>query len=176
MLEPDIRRAIDHEASEVLAGEDYERSREFIELLYFTGRGRADNLGGEDIFVAEWKDGQWQNARLAPVLSSRSDNESAESISADGRSMILFRPGRLSYSEWQDSAWPVPRALPSAINCNSWQADGRLAADGRALLFASRKENGDTDIYASLRQPDGSWANWSEPVNLGRAINTKGHN
>lgn len=198
-------------------------------LLYFTGRGRADNLGGEDIFVAEWKDGRWQNVRLAPVLSSRSDNESAESISADGRSMILFRSGRLSYSEWQDSAWSAPRALPSAINCNSWQADGRLAADGKALLFASRKENGDTDLYASLRQPDGSWgkpinlgpsintphtdrspflhpdmktlyfsseghigmgkldvfravrldsswANWSEPVNLGRAINTKDHN
>lgn len=197
--------------------------------LYFTGRGRPDNLGGEDIFVAPFKDGKWQAGRLVPMLSSRSDNESAESISADGRYMILFKSGKLSYSERQDSAWPAPRALPSTVNCNSWQADGRLTADGKALLFASRKENGDTDIYLSLRQEDGgwgkainlgpaintpgtdrspflhadmktlyfssdghaglgkldvfravrldsSWTNWSEPANLGRAVNTKDHN
>ncbi len=138
--------------------------------MYFTGRGRVDNLGGEDIFLSEKVDGDWQAGQLVPMLSSRSDNESAESVSADGQSMILFKSGKLSYSEWRDSSWTLPAPMPPQINCGSWQADARLTADGSALLFAARKENGDIDIYVSVKQEDGSWG---ERINLGPMINTR---
>lgn len=48
-----------------------------------------------------------------------------------------------------------------------------LSPDGQILYFASDMAGslGDTDIFYSVRQPDGSWG---QPVNAGPAINTPG--
>lgn len=48
-----------------------------------------------------------------------------------------------------------------------------LSADGQILYFASDMPGslGDTDIFYTVRQPDGSWG---EPVNAGPTINTPG--
>lgn len=137
--------------------------------LYFTGRGRLDNLGGEDIFVAHRKGNSWSKPQIIPILSTIGDNESAESISADGTEMILFKSGELCYSHKTAEGWAVPVPLPKTINRTDWQADARLTADGQAIIFASRKSNRDIDIYVSEKQADGTWG---EAVNLGRTINT----
>lgn len=59
---------------------------------------------------------------------------------------------------------------------NSPEADFApfLGSDGRSLFFASYRDGGlgGSDIYMSVRLDD-SWLRWSEPVNLGPAINSK---
>src|SRR5690606_9880202 len=48
-----------------------------------------------------------------------------------------------------------------------------LSPDGKTMYFVSDMPGGvgETDIYYTLRQPDGSWG---EPVNAGILINTPG--
>ena len=48
-----------------------------------------------------------------------------------------------------------------------------ITPDGKLLYFVSDMPGGkgETDIYYSVRQPDGSWG---EPVNAGEVINTSG--
>ena len=54
-------------------------------MMYFTGRARGDNLGGEDIFVSvRNEEGEWGKPKIVPGVSTKSDNESTESISVDG--------------------------------------------------------------------------------------------
>lgn len=53
----------------------------------------------------------------------------------------------------------------------SWESQPALSPDGSALYFASSRLDGlgGTDIYVMRRTADGSW---SEPENLGPAVNT----
>ena len=61
--------------------------------------------------------------------------------------------------------------LPAYLNSPTWDSQAAISCDGRQLLFASTRPGGigGSDLYACERLPDGSW---SEPVNLGAAINT----
>lgn len=70
--------------------------------------------------------------------------------------------------------WKEPRNLGMVINTKKSEFAPFLGADGRSLFFCSYGHEGfgGSDIYMSVRL-DGSWMNWSEPVNLGPAINTE---
>lgn len=157
-------------------------------LLYFCGRGRADNIGGEDIFVSKMVKAKWGQARLVPGLSTSTTNDAPECISADGTMMILFQSGKLYYSQKKSKGWSDIIEFPEQINAAAWKADAVLSSDGKAILFASIKEGGyntynqmlntrpfhgatnpPTDIYVSTLNSDNQW---SELINLGNVINT----
>ncbi|HEY9005192.1 MAG TPA: hypothetical protein VIM75_03615, partial [Ohtaekwangia sp.] len=74
-----------------------------------------------------------------------------------------------------DGKWKEPKNLGSVINTQFQELYPTLSADGMTLYFSSngRKGFGSFDIYSSSRLDD-SWTNWSEPVNMGPAINTEG--
>ena len=57
------------------------------------------------------------------------------------------------------------------VNSRSWDSQPSLSADGRILFFSSNRRGGygGNDIWYSVRQNDGSWA---EAKNLGNAVNT----
>ena len=59
----------------------------------------------------------------------------------------------------------------AAINTGTWLAHPFIAPDESYLLFDGRREGGygDSDIYVSFRQADGSWG---EAINLGETVNT----
>lgn len=69
--------------------------------------------------------------------------------------------------------WGPPRSLGTSINSSSFDGAPFLASDERTLYFASdgRGGMGSSDLFVS-RRSDTGWMNWSEPVNLGGAINT----
>lgn len=158
-------------------------------LLYFCGRNRKDNIGGEDIFVSKKTKGVWGNAKLVADLSSTLDNDAPESISTDGTSMLLFKSGMINQVTKLANGWSEVTELPERINSTTWQSDAMISSDGKALLFASKHE-GDfntytfdnanegyhgnscypTDIYVSLLNNAGEWG---EPINLGSTINTR---
>ena len=69
--------------------------------------------------------------------------------------------------------WSIPINLGPVINTPKAEYSPFLAPDGRTLYFASngRKGFGRSDIYFT-RRLDESWMNWSEPQNMGSAVNT----
>jgi len=154
-------------------------------LLYFCGRDRKDNFGGEDIFVSNILNGNCGPAKIVSGLSSQSSNDAPLSISADGNMMLLFVSGKICFSEKTSNGWSEMYEFPPIINSANWQSDAMVTSDGKALLFASTRENGfnlyntpekyhgnnlyPSDIYISLINDNNEFG---EPINLGRSINT----
>lgn len=75
----------------------------------------------------------------------------------------------------KDGKWSKPETLGKDINSAGTETTPFLASDEKTLYFASDRKGGvgGVDIWVSKRK-DKSWASWSEPVNLGEKINTKG--
>ena len=77
----------------------------------------------------------------------------------------------IRYSRLIDGKHEEPRALPKAINTGTFLSHPFIAPDESYLLFDAVREDGfgDSDIYISFKQKDGTWGN---AVNLGDKINT----
>ncbi len=111
------------------------------------------------------------------------------SISSDGKAIVFsaklrengsYDPNRLEtalYVSLKDNnnKWSVPVNLGKMINTRGDETSPFLSADGRTLYFATdgRPGYGYQDIYVSRRNGEG-WTDWTEPVNLGPAVNTPG--
>lgn len=148
--------------------------------LYFCGMKRADNLGGEDIFVSAANgNGTWGKPELIPLISTKLGNEAPEAVSTDETKMILYYNGDIFSSTKTRSGWTEMREV-KGINTQGWDGDAVLSADGKAIIFASegwRKEGVQYpskerkqgfDIYVSVKGRGG----WSTPMNMGTKINT----
>jgi outer membrane protein OmpA-like peptidoglycan-associated protein len=102
--------------------------------------------------------------------------------------------GNIYYSDKDtDGSWSAVKPFPEPINSDYFDGDGKLTSDGKAMLFVSDRPGGiggyhpkvsandpdaksyhgsnwgNTDIYVSLKQSDGSWG---PAINLGPTINT----
>lgn len=157
--------------------------------LFFCGKGRPNSLGGEDIFVSEFKNGEWTAPNLVRELSSSTTNEAVISISTDGQQMLYFKEGVIYVSEKGLRGWNEGVNVSPSINNAQWSADAMITSDGNAIIFASVRDEGynlftrqnaslgvyhgaihhQSDIYVSLKTDKG----WSKPINLGPTINTK---
>ncbi len=75
----------------------------------------------------------------------------------------------------EENTWSEPKNLGPDLNTTAEESSPFLGTDGRTLYFSSSGYSGygGSDIYVS-RRLDASWLNWSEPENLGAAINSRG--
>jgi outer membrane protein OmpA-like peptidoglycan-associated protein len=90
--------------------------------------------------------------------------------SEGGNDIYLSRPdGNGGYTE--------PQSLGPVLNSPGFDFAPWLAADGKTLYFASygHMGYGSADLFVSKRL-DESWLKWSEPRNLGPALNGPGFN
>lgn len=73
-----------------------------------------------------------------------------------------------------DGTWGTPINLGSTINTPYADRSPYLAEDMKTLYFSSEGHAGlgSMDVYKSERLYDTSWTHWSEPINLGKNINT----
>jgi OmpA-OmpF porin, OOP family len=103
------------------------------------------------------------------------------SMSADKKHMILYFSEKennpnsdlyISHSQ-PDGSWSKPALLK--LSTTTDDLGPFVGPDQKTLYFASGRQGagrqGGTDIYKTTRMDD-SWTNWSEPVNLGKPINT----
>jgi OOP family OmpA-OmpF porin len=153
--------------------------------LYFDRKNSPENTGGtedaDDIWFSTLQaDGSWGPARnLGSPLNTRGPNSPVAAL-PDGNTLVVtgaYQPdGRIatgvSLAARTRDGWGMPEALriPGLQNRSSF-VNYYLSQDGQALLMSIDKEggHGDRDLWVSRRQGEGPW---SEPVNLGRTINT----
>ena len=80
--------------------------------------------------------------------------------------------GIIRYSRLIDGKREAPKPFGKQINTGKMNAHPFIAPDESYILWDGRRESGfgNSDIYVSFKQPDGSWG---EAINLGETINTE---
>lgn len=73
-----------------------------------------------------------------------------------------------------DTGWSQPINLGPVVNTPYAERSPYLHPDGKTLYFSSDGHPGlgRLDVFKTVRLKEDSWTDWSEPVNLGKEINT----
>lgn len=81
--------------------------------------------------------------------------------------------GVLRYSRLVNGKREAPKPFGAAINTGKWTAHPFIAPDESYIIWDSERPGGygDSDMYISFRQEDGSWGS---AINFGDTINTDG--
>ena len=150
--------------------------------LIFTS-DRPGGLGNCDLWISQRNGDDWSEpANMGAPINSAS-YEGFASLAPDGNTLYFVRecPEKTSckdhlglfYAEKVNGAWQAPKKMPSPINSDYCEFGPIILADNISLIFSSTRPGGfgGYDLYKSERSEDGTW---SEPMNLGSFINTKG--
>jgi len=160
------------------------------EILVFTRLSPVENLGKEirvkrqeDFWVSFRNNTTWRPAQTLSTTINTSNNEGAQSITADGRYMYFTACDRkqglgrcdIYYSIKEGEEWSKPINLGKPVNSTAWDAQPSISADGRILYFVSNRKTGKgkMDIYQStlLEILTDGRQRWSQPINL--PVNTR---
>jgi OOP family OmpA-OmpF porin len=133
------------------------------------------------------RDNSWTNAEMLKIRNFNKFSTTPQmgaSMGQDGKTLLFYMTDKkgsfdndlyVSFAEGND-IWTAPKSLGKKINLPDYnEMSPFIAADGVTLYFSSDRPGGigENDIWMSKRL-DNSWTKWSEPVNLGRPINTEG--
>ena len=155
--------------------------------LYFDSN-RSGGNGGGDLWVATraTKNDDWSApTNLGSVVNSWAQDNSP-SISADGLSLYFSsnRSGAVGGSGWSAmdlwvatrettaDEWGTPSNLGSVVNSSKADYMSYISVDSLSLYFSSERPGGlgIRDLWMTTRATTND--DWSEPVNLGPAVNT----
>ncbi len=139
--------------------------------LLFTRR-----VGLQEDFYISKKDSanNWQKASDLGKPINTDDNEGAQTLSADGQTLIYTACNRkdgagscdLLISEYKNGAWTTPEYIGAPINAKTWESQPSLSSNGKLLLFSTNRKdakvekNASKNLFMSRRGDDGKW---SEP-------------
>lgn len=155
--------------------------------LYFTRAYHPDNLGTAEDPGDIWMSTVNPNGTMGEVgpigeeINNYVLNTACDYLSVDGKDMFLFGniSGNVNRSdrnvvlvEKQDGQWGEIRSQKIKNDfIVSFDADFDIAERGTVLFISTLRYDteGGRDIYISYRTNNN---NWSEPVNIGRKINT----
>lgn len=150
-------------------------------LLFASDNYKNGNEGRIDIFIAKKQGNEW----LTPANMGRNINtrgwDSQPVLSADSKSLYFVsdRKGGKGGSDIyvstlaDDKMFGPSTNLSSVINTPFDEQRPYLHPDGKTLYFSSDGHPGfgGKDLFKSTLMTNGEW---SEPINLGYPINTKG--
>jgi len=132
-------------------------------------------------------DNSWTKAEMLRIRNFNKFSTTPQigaSMGHDGKTLLFYMTDKkgsfdndlyVSFAEG-NNIWTAPKSLGKKINLPDYnEMSPFIAADGVTLYFSSDRPGGlgENDIWMSKRLDD-SWTKWSEPVNLGRPINTEG--
>ncbi len=158
--------------------------------LYFSRKNHPENAGGvndkEDIWYSELGgDGKWS---LAKNMGEQFNNDKPNFVNTisstpDGQMVLLLGnkyldKGKMvagvSMSTKEGDKWTAPKPLEIENDYNfNEKANYFMANSRKSLLMSVEREDsrGNRDLYVSFEKDDSTW---TEPLNLGRTINTAG--
>src|SRR5258706_7815975 len=124
--------------------------------------------------------GQWTMPRTIPIQNDYNISEHSNSFVSLKNGVIIraiqraetFGERDLYVSFWNGVYATEPVNMGNIINSEMEESSPYLAQDNKTLYFASKGHSGfgGYDIFVTKRLDD-SWTNWSEPENLGTAVN-----
>ncbi|MGB9771424.1 MAG: OmpA family protein [Candidatus Kapaibacteriota bacterium] len=153
-------------------------------------------FGQFDIYYIKRDENGWGPLQHLPYPINTQYVDEGACLSADGKVLIFTsdRPGGIGefhpygvlyhgnimgnmdlYVSFKtDSGWSPPINLGPTINTPYAERSPYLHPDGRTLYFSSDGHPGlgRLDVFKTVRLREDSWTEWSEPVNLGKEINT----
>ncbi|MFA0963165.1 hypothetical protein AB9P05_15285 [Roseivirga sp. BDSF3-8] len=142
--------------------------------------GRAKNRSGvaESIGILS----RWSIPVDMEIPGTESQTFHGYYMHPDGKILVISMDGPESQGEEdlyvslknENGEWSEPLHMGSTINSNRFDISPFLSEDGKRLFFASARPGGygDSDLYVSERLY-GTWNVWSQPVNLGRTVNSE---
>ncbi|MFP4023340.1 MAG: OmpA family protein [Thiohalospira sp.] len=154
------------------------------DLLYFTSRREtdkknkrldADNKFMENVFFSEQAGELWKKPKLLENKLDSKNNESVLLFSKDGNDIYLYNGkkdgGEILVSELKNDKWKKPKTLKGKVSSKNKETTVALSPDETEMIFVSNQEGtiGGMDLFYSKLNEKGKW---SEPINLGAAINT----
>ncbi len=143
------------------------------------------NPNSGDLYYSKFQDSQWIAAKpLSPRLNTYDDNE-LYGLSSDGQRLYLSGKSRLegdrkiksillsqklATGEWAD---PKPVSIADFYSLDERENTVWVSPDEQVILMSLSREDsyGKTDLYVSLRQPNGQYA---APQHMGPSINSAG--
>lgn len=139
------------------------------------------NTAQEDLFISKKTGDSWAKAKpLSPIINSI-ENEGAQSLSADGNTMLFTACNRfdgfgscdifITYKV--NGVWSPPVPLAEPINSEYWDGHPCLSSDSKQLYFASNRKGGygGVDLYVADIEM-GKTFSVTSVSNLGDAINS----
>lgn len=135
-----------------------------------------------DIWYAERTANGWSKPINAGTAINSNKNEYYISFSKDGT--LYYSSNRDLKNEWNYNILYAPLAnqkkfqnafpLSDSVNTQYYEADVYIAGDKSYMIFCGDRPDGlgRGDLYISFRKADGTW---SKAKNMGKAINTTGH-
>jgi OmpA-OmpF porin, OOP family len=144
-------------------------------------------LGMGVSMIHKRNDNSWTNAEMLKIRNFEKFSRTMQigaSMGQDGKTLLFYMTDKkesydndlyVSFLEGND-IWTAPKSLGKKINLSDYnEMSPFIAADGVTLYFSSDRPGGigENDIWMSKRLDD-SWTKWSEPVNMGKPINTEG--
>ncbi|MCX6137823.1 MAG: hypothetical protein NTV54_10050 [Ignavibacteriales bacterium] len=133
-----------------------------------------------DIWVMERTADGWGDPKNLGAPVNTPEGEYFPSVTDDGTLYFTKTVGRTANdiyrSRLRDGRYQAPEKLPPEVNCGQAQFNAFIAPDESYIIVPviGRKDSkGRTDYYIAFRNSDDTW---SEPVNMGDAVNTKTDN
>jgi hypothetical protein len=142
--------------------------------------GKKDTKKGIDV-VERSANGSWGKPTKVniPDLDIEGDFYGFH-VTPDEKTIIISYKGPktvgeedLYVTELTNGSWTAPQHLGSTVNSAGFEMSPFLSPGKDTLYFSSNGMGGkgDADIFYSVKQ--GSWTQWSNPVNLGAPFNTE---
>jgi outer membrane protein OmpA-like peptidoglycan-associated protein len=153
-------------------------------MIFSSRRKKSQNISNaqlnEDIYVSKSFDGVWDETKFMEEINTPY-NEGSACVSKDGKTLYFSRcmaPGGMGNCDLyvstlnDEDKWSRPKNLGVGINSVAWDSQPSLSHTEDTLFFASDRIGGFglSDIYYSVKLPDGSW---SSAKNVGPIINTR---
>jgi len=145
-----------------------------------------NGLVQEDFYTSKFENNCWQQAQPVTEINT-SNNEGAQSISADGKLLFFTACGRndglgscdIYYSRNINGKWSLPQNAGDPVNSPSWETQASISANCEVLYFVSNRKGGKgaMDIWKCDLKGFSEWGKpiWGNPVDLGDSINTSGN-
>jgi len=133
--------------------------------------GKTLHLGSK---YRERTNAGWSNVKSLGSMFDRED-WGIMRLSASAKGTYVFDDYKsndvIRISTLKDGKCQAPEKMGPLINTGKWTAHPFIAPDESYIIWDSERDNGygDSDLYISFRQKDGSWG---KAINLGDKINT----
>lgn len=138
-----------------------------------------------DLYASEKTAKGWANPEILSSNINISEWQADAMITSDGQAM-LFAANQQVENELEASTnifvsildengnWGKPISLGPTINTCGTDRSPFLHPDMKTLYFCSDNHStlGGLDVFKTTRLSETSWTEWSEPINMGKQINT----